>query len=195
MVRFLAIALLVVGCAKGSVDDEGTDRTGIDGGGRDLGGDPDRDLGNGDRDMFVEMCDDDSYPDECSSAEDLGDVMIGAEPVVTTGVLPQLSDEDWFAVRFPPNEMGPGGGNISIELSGDDTTVMTLEGPTCGPRTVCGEGTAGAITSYSFVDDADMSVEFPYSTRDTPWPEAIFVRVHRSGGPVTCAEYTLTIRR
>lgn len=195
MVRFLAIALLVVGCAKGSVDDEGSDRIGTDGGRRDLGGDPDRDLGGGGRDMFVETCDDDSYPEECSAAEDLGDVMIGAEPLVITGVLPQLSDEDWFAVRFPPNAMGAGGGNISIELAGDETTVMTLEGPTCGPRTACGEGTAGAITSYSFVDDADMSVEFPYSTRDTPWPEAIFVRIHRSGGPVTCTEYSLTIRR
>lgn len=196
MVRFLAVALLIsAGCAKGSVDDEGTDRVGSDGGGRrDLGGGG-NDGGEVRRDMFVEMCDDDSYPDECASAEDLGEVMAGAEAMVITGVLPQLSDEDWFAVRFPPAEMGPGGGTITIELSGDDTTVMTLEGPTCGPRTACGEGSAGAITSYSFTDDADMSVEFPYSTRDTAWPEALFVRVHRSGGPVTCTDYTLTIAR
>lgn len=197
MVRFLAVALLLsMGCAKGSAGDDGTDRVRVDAGDRDLGTDPNRDLGGGgDRDMFVGGCDDDAFPDECAMAEDLGDVMVGAETMVINGVLPQLSDEDWFAVRFPPNAMGPGGGTVSIELAGDDTTVMTLEGPTCGPRTVCGEGTAGAINSYSFTDNADMSVEFPYSSRDTAWPEALFVRVHRSGGPVTCTEYSLTISR
>ncbi len=145
--------------------------------------------------MFVETCDDDAFPEECAAAEDLGEVMPGAEPMVVTGVAPLLSDEDWFTVRFPPSMSGAGGGEVTIELAGDDTTVMTVEGPTCGPRTPCGEGSAGAITSYSFTDNADDSVEFPYATREVDWPESLFIRVHRSGGPATCTEYTLTITR
>jgi hypothetical protein len=194
VIRFLAVVLLLsAGCAKGSSGDEG-DRVPVDLSGRDGGGGG-RDLGDDERDMLVEMCDDDSYPDECASAEDLGELLPGAEAVVVNGFLPLLGDEDWFAVRFPPNMSGPGGGAPTIELTGDDTTVMTIEGPTCGPRAHCGEGSAGAINSYSFTDDADDSVEFPYSTRDVEWPESLFIRVHRSGGPVTCTEYAVTITR
>jgi hypothetical protein len=194
VIRFFAVVLLLsAGCAKGSAGDEGDDRVAVDASGIDGGGER-RDSGSGDRDMFVETCDDDAYPDECASAEDLGEFMPGAEMVIN-GVVPTLSDEDWFAVRFPPNMSGAGGGAPTIELTGDDTTVMTIEGPTCGPRAHCGEGSAGAINSYSFTDDADDSVEFPYSTRDVEWPESLFIRVHRSGGPVTCTEYAVTITR
>ena len=72
---------------------------------------------------------------------------------------------------------------------------MTIEGPTCGPRATCGEGSAGAILSYSFTDDADDAAETPYQSRMTPWPESLFIRVHRSGGPAGCTPYTLTISR
>lgn len=188
MIRFFAVVLLLgAGCAKGTVGGDGDDRIPADAGdGRRDGGQPD---------MFVEMCDDDSHPDECASAEDLGELLPDAEPLVINGFVPTLADEDWFTVRFPPNMSGAGGGAPTIELTGDDTTVMTIEGPTCGPRAHCGEGSAGAITMYSFTDNADDSVEFPYSSRMVDWPEQLFVRVHRSGGPVTCTEYAITITR
>ena len=189
----MASLVLLAACAKGSVDEVDGGNRRIDASGRDLGSP--RDLGT-DVDMGTPpTCDDDTYPEACAESQDLGEVIPGAEAMVVEGFLPLLSDEDWFQVRFPPAAMGAGGGTVTIDLVGDATTVMTLEGPTCGPRTPCGEGSAGAITSYSFTDDADSSPEQGYQTRDTPWPDTIFIRVHRSGGPADCTPYTLTITR
>ncbi|MAQ17414.1 MAG: hypothetical protein CMN30_21790 [Sandaracinus sp.] len=193
----LACFLVFAGCAKGSVEDDG-DRVRTDGGSRDGGTRDASPIDLGGRDFgTVEMCDDDEYPDTCAEADDLGEIGAGAGSRTIEGVLPRIADEDWFAVHFPPAMSGAGGGTISIELAADATAVMTIEGPTCGPRATCGgEGeTAGAILSYSYTDDADESADMPYQSRMVPWPETLFVRVHRIGGPATCMPYTLTISR
>jgi len=147
------------------------------------------------------MCSDDSYPDECEAANDLGSLAIGDEMTVM-GFLPQLADQDWFTVAFPPTNMPGmfGGGTPSLTLDGDETMAFEVRAD-CMRSVTCGEGTPRELLEYSFTDDQSTMMstdegEGPdYDTRDAAWPETLLVRVARRGGPATCAPYTLTISR
>ncbi len=195
--------LLLLGCASGSsgaTDSGPRVDTGFrrDSGPRVDGGGPGTDAGN---DAGV-TCEDDSYADDCSEATALA-MLNGGEPMMVEGVLPTLSDVDWFAVEFPPESMGnmQGQGMPSLQLEGDSVTVMDIrERCDASLPVVCGEGSAREATSYSFVDDQAMPGEAgdgsdTYTTRDVQWPTVLYVRVGRRGGPATCDPYTLTISR
>ena len=148
-------------------------------------------------------CTDDTHPDECNLATPVV-VMTGDEPTVIEGLLPTLSGADWFSIEFPPMS-GPnmqGMGTPSILLSGDSTMVIEVRDSCEATLPVtCGEGSAREAVSYSFLDDQSMPGEADgdgsdtYTTRDTPWPETLVVRVGRRGGPAGCEPYTLTISR
>ena len=59
--------------------------------------------------------------------------------------------------------------------------------------TVCGSGSATNRTSYSFTDD--QSNASGYNSNGSGWPEDLYVRVHRIGDGITCADYQLQITR
>lgn len=195
MIRRLALLLLLSGCASGvnGTGDGGGrgDASRVDTGGRDSGG---RDGGGGDTGV---PCTPDSHPNMCAMATDLGPFAPGAAEMTVVGNLPQLSDQDWFRVQFPPETMPmmPGGGMPSVSLDGDPTMILDIR-TSCGTGLVsCSEGSATNMTSYSFVDDQAMPGETQYSTREVPWPAELWIKVTRSGGPATCEDYTLTISR
>ena len=192
MLRRLTLLVLLSACASG-VNGNGdggrrSDGSRVDTGGRDSGG------GGGDT---GEPCTPDSHPSMCAMATDLGSFAPGAAEMTVIGNLPQLSDQDWFRVQFPPETMPmmPGGGMPSISVDGDPTVILDIL-TSCGTGLVsCGEGSATNMTSYSFIDDQSMPGETQYSTRDVPWPAELWIKVTRSGGPATCEDYTLTISR
>ena len=147
-------------------------------------------------------CTDDTHADECTGSL-VTTLRAGDAPVVIEGVLPTLSDSDWFTIEIPPDSMTTmqGVGTASLVLDGDATTVMEIR-DSCDATLplACGEGvsTAREITEYTFVDDQGMPDEpgaESYSTRDVPWPSFLVVRVGRRGGPATCMPYTLTVSR
>ncbi len=186
----LPLCLSLSACAQGV-------NGGADGGGRGDGsrGDTGRDAGGGSD--TGEPCIEDSHPNMCALATNLGSFAVGAAEMTVVGNLPAVSDQDWFRVQFPPESMPmmPGGGMPSVSLDGDSTMILDIR-PSCGTGSVsCGEGSSMNMTSYSFVDDQSMPGETMYSTRDVPWPAELWIRVARSGGPVSCADYTLTISR
>ncbi len=197
---------LLAGCASGT-NGPGPGRT--DSGRRDAGPGLDapgqdvtvrRDAAGG---TDGSSCMDDTHPDECNLAAPMM-VMTGDAPTVIMGFLPTLSGADWFAVNFPPMS-GPnteGMGSPSIVLEGDSTMIIEVrDGCDATLPVVCGEGNAREATSYTFLDDQSMPGEADgdgsdtYTSRDTPWPETLVVRVGRRGGPASCAPYTLTISR
>lgn len=166
-------------------------------------------------------CVDDMHPDNCEMAVDLGELAEGGE-TEATGFLPMLTDEDWFLVAFPSREPSfadagvpdagtgdgggvgdaglplnlAGGGAPNIELVADDATMVIEVRLRCGAALACGDSTARELTSWSFVDDASEEAgSGAYSTRDVAWPESVYVKVSRRGGPVTCEGYTLRITR
>ncbi len=202
------LALLTgAACAKGVGEDDprgrdsaGVDAAGIDGGARDTGG---RDAPS--QPDTGPPCVDDEVGDVCAEATELGTIMPLGRTMVE-GKLPLLSDTDWYHVTFPlagAGESMRGVGMPEITLAGDSTMVMEVLS-TCTMPVGCDEGTASEITSYSFVDDqSDLMVTDPttpgpaepFMTRDTPWPEELYIKVSRRGGPADCSDYVLTVSR
>lgn len=160
------------------------------------------------------------HPDNCEMAVELGAVGEG-EDTEATGFLPMLTDEDWFLVTFPSRPPAPadggvdedagtgmdagppgppvdslaGGGSPSIELVAADSTMVMEVRLRCGAALACGDSTARELTSWSFVDDASEEGLGAYSTREVAWPETVYVKVSRRGGPVSCEQYALRITR
>lgn len=199
-VSLVALLGLAMACASGKGDDPRGRRDGgpaVDAPGRDVG-QPGTDSGPPDTGP---PCEDDEVADLCAMADEVGAVMPAGMNVIE-GKLPRLSDVDWYHVTFPLAEMGAlrGAGMPNIALAGDSTMVMEILS-TCTTPVSCGEGVPSEITSWSFVDDqsemmvTDTGGMGPYMTRDAPWPEDIYIRVSRRGGPADCSDYVLTITR
>jgi len=153
--------------------------------------------------------DDVSGEPQCAADESVGPD--SAIPVVPgdmiDGYLCPREDEDWYVVDIPSGfaidggvpDGGTmqGGGMPRVELvSGDATMVMEIR-MRCGAALACGDSTARELLEWSFVDDQG-SVDggtAGYTTRDVPWPERVYIKVSRKGGPASCEDYTLTITR
>jgi len=210
----LALPIVSFACAKGGGGGGGGRRDASRGDGAagdgavDAGRDGSRDTGvrdTGVRDTGP-ACIDDEIPDDCEMASELGTLDVGGM-FSATAKLPTLVDEDWYVVDIPSGfaldggvpDGGTmqGGGMPRVELvSGDATMVMEIR-MRCGAALACGESTARELLEWSFVDDqggVDGGTA-SYTTRDVPWPERVYIKVSRKGGPASCEDYTLNITR
>ena len=215
--RALSFALMLalplsLACAKGAGgsgmrrDGGATDGAVQDGGTRDSGV---RDSGVVDTGP---ACIDDDVLDDCEMASELGTLDVGGSLSVD-GKLPTLADEDWYAFDAPPNFASPadggvpgadggaplasmaGGGSPRVELVSPDATMVMEVRLRCGAALACGDSTARELLQWSFTDDQSMVGENAYTTRDVPWPERVYVKVSRRGGPAGCDDYFLRISR
>ena len=139
-------------------------------------------------------CPDDGHPGTCLSASEAGAVAVG-ETLLLEGSLPNLLDEDWFVVDFPVADgvVDPALlGQPSVRLIGDATMEMEVH-PGCAQPMHCDEGQLFAMTEWTFSDfDAEFGI---YAARSVPWPERLYIGVHRRAGPASCDGYQLEISR
>ncbi|NOY93793.1 MAG: hypothetical protein GXP55_21640 [Deltaproteobacteria bacterium] len=215
----LALPLACVACAKGGGGGGGGRRDGSPGDGAAGDGALDAGPDSGRRDTGVRdtgvrdtgpACVDDAIPDDCEMASELGTLEVGGM-FSATAKLPTLVDEDWYVVDVPsgfaadagvPTDGGvpasmQGAGMPRIELvSGDATMVMEIR-MRCGAALACGESTARELLEWSFVDDQGTTDggTAGYTSRDVPWPERVYIKVSRKGGPASCEDYTLNVTR
>lgn len=186
------------GANDGSVRDTGSRDTGV------------RDSGAADT---APACVDDAIPDDCEMADELGTLDVGGAFSVD-GKLPTLVDEDWYAFDVPPGypaaadagvdagvDGGPppvpmaGSGTPHIELVSSDATMVMEVRTRCGAALSCGDSTARELLQWSFTDDQSLEGAGAYSTRDVPWPERVYVKISRRGGPASCEDYLLRVTR
>ena len=88
-----------------------------------------------------------------------------------------------------------GGGSSRVELVSPDAIMVMEVRMRCGAALACGDSTARELLQWSFTDDQSMVGENAYTTRDVPWPERVYVKVSRRGGPAGCDDYFLRISR
>ena len=139
-------------------------------------------------------CVDDAYSNSCAGAVDVGDVAPGGSTSVT-GTLPLSSDVDWIRVSFPAGTGRPSAGTPTVSFSARPATNYYFDVYyNCSAAAACGSGAATNRTDYSFVDNQSSGAT-AYSVNGTGWPEDLYIRVHRTGGAATCAQYSLSITR
>ena len=203
------VGLLLGGCAVGFDGGSGDAGGRADGGRRDGGGSvridagPRRDGGSG--------CTPRGFAPTCDGATDLGMLEPGGRIESDEGVLARVGDAQWVRIAFPivpmetPDGGVPpmaGGGTPFIRFLRNDGDVYRLEIRTqCSLVASCGEGGAATgmatnLTEWSFADDPALSEEGQgrFSTRMTPWPEQVYVRVYAPADP-TCQVFQLEITR
>lgn len=141
-------------------------------------------------------CADDSFGGPtCQTAYDVGPIQAGQTATIT-GRLPDPSSVDWLLVTFPINGR-PGSGNVQVQLTARPDPSYTLEvRQSCGAGpTGCGSGgNANGVTHYQFLDNQSYG-QTAWSSNGTSWPNALYIKVKRSGGVPSCATYTVTISR
>lgn len=195
------VALSIGGCAQGGVG------SGVDGGngGRSDGGR--RDAGR--HDSGPAGCSERGYAASCMDATDLGTLAPGDRIESMEGLVPPRAAQ-WVRIGFPaappPTTIDggvasmAGGGAPTLRFLRNDGDVYRFEVRTmCVGVASCGgadEGMATNITEWSFADDPTMSMEGDgqFSTRNTPWPESIYVRIFPTSDP-GCGVYQLEVTR
>jgi hypothetical protein len=120
--------------------------------------------------------------------------------------VPQRSAQ-WLRVSFPLATMSTpdggmatmaGGGTPTIHFVRNDGDAYRFEIRTActGVASCGGADMATNLTDWSFADDPSMSDEGPgqFSTRDTPWPDMLYVRVFPQSDP-GCGSYQIEVTR
>jgi hypothetical protein len=122
----------------------------------------------------------------------------GGAPLTATGYVPApAGSEVWYRVSFPPNYPSPtrlqGAGSPRITLTSGDPTIRMEVRTSCGTASSC-----GSMTQWVFVDNAgggtnpeDYASRLPL----TPWPDPAYIRLYRTAGATTCANFVVTATR
>ena len=142
-------------------------------------------------------CVDDNSPTTsaaCTTPLNLGTIAYGASPTYRNGVIPLSGYSDWYQVSFQAVAKGSScnNGTASISFSSNPSTQFKMEVMTnsCGVWPGCGT----ALDTYQFWDShATGSPSDCTGGRGRAWPSAVYVRVYRVAGAVTCDTYQLSI--
>jgi hypothetical protein len=133
----------------------------------------------------------------CASASNLGSIMAGSSTVIyRDGKLPLATQSDWYMISFPPVSPGNGGGTPTIDFTINEGGVFRFQlinGSCTGGSAGCSDTTN--LASWSFTDNAAMPGPSQWSTRTTPWPSTVYIRVYRMSPGPSCANYQLRVRR
>jgi hypothetical protein len=193
-----------MGCARGGDDmppvgtDAGPARR--DAGPRDAGRDSGGNMG----------CEEIGYAATCQDATELEPILAGGRVESGDHLVPRASAQ-WVRLSFPSMPPAPiDGGVMSMAGSGqprirflrNDGDVYRIEiRNACVGVASCGSGgndtgMATNLTEWSFGDDPLMSAEGDgqFSTRNTPWPETVYVRIYPRADPA-CGRYRIEITR
>ena len=205
------LAVAVLGCAQGAGSPDGGG--GGDGGGRRDGGMVVRhDAGHVTRDAGGSgSCDPHGAGASCQDATEIGPVAVGDTVQSMVGLV-AVRTAQWLKVSFPPTS-GGGDGGVPTAAGGGSPTIHFLQNEgdayrfeirdMCAGIASCGGGggdggldMASNLTDWSFADDPALSDpgDGQFSTRNTPWPEAVYIRVFPTTNP-GCGHYQLEITR
>lgn len=198
---------LLAACAQGGGVGEDAGPDGRRDGGRRDGGGPTRDGGGP-----VSPCDDRGYAATCQDATDVGALAVGERFESDEGLIGAVGGAQWLRVSFPPERPDTVDGGVATMVGGgapavrflrnaNDAYRIEIRSEACVGAVTCGEGggpsgMAANITEWSFTDTAQSGEEGAgqFSTRDTPWPETIHIRVYPIADP-ECGTYQLEIVR
>lgn len=152
------------------------------------GGGEDSDLPTGDAPIFPPedtgpYCGETSTPNKCGSANDLGDIAVGATKTITGGV-PLAGGEVWYSVKF--TGLDDLKAHPHIKISGDKGLFLAMEGSCGGSSLPCGaEG--GLTTSLKELEvsyaatDSDGGAPDPDSTSGTGTSNFQPIKIGESG--------------
>lgn len=143
-------------------------------------------------------CIDDAHPNICGTMNAAATMStITSTPVRIKGKLPVSgASSDWIRISFPTNYdwYQRGTGIPTVAFTNNPGGVFKFEVRTYACAGGTWPGCGSALDTWQFYDNCPKSNTY-CSTRARTWPTDVFVRVYRTTGGETCAEYELGITR
>jgi len=142
-----------------------------------------------------ECGDDAQFGDSAANAVSVGPID-ATDVVLRTGKLPAPGLEDWFLVTFPAaSRPGAGAPTIAFTTNPGGAYLMEFFTDAVGSTYTNSQVGGGTYTSFSFEDTYVDAGAGAWSANTDPWPATLYVKVTRSTGGQTCADYSIQVSR
>jgi hypothetical protein len=197
--KFVFLAMLVLGCAEGEASNDGSGGAGGGSGGTSGSGGTGGSGGSAidapivDAGIDAPPCPIDGATHDCASATDLGMLALGANMSITSN-LPPMGQDNWYAVAFASNTNPMYHPHVYLTTNTDNAAKFDVLSA-CGTALSCmGAGQATGLT--------DWEVHYTAGDPASPGFQAvpavgaggrILIRVFRSTAAAGCDMYSITI--